>query len=48
MLGVKDMLPTLSTKRGKGGVLKLRNGTRKRDKLLVIHLNLHPINQQVG
>jgi hypothetical protein len=42
------MLPALSTKRGRGGVLKLRDGTKKSDKLLIIHSNLHPTNQQVG
>jgi len=28
--GLEGMLPALSTKRGRGGVLKLRDGTRKR------------------
>ncbi len=38
----------LALKGVKGGVLKLRDGTRKSDKLLVTHLNLHPTDQQVG
>jgi hypothetical protein len=44
MLGAQGTLPALSIKRSRGGVLKLWDGTRKRDKLLVIHLNLHPTN----
>jgi hypothetical protein len=41
------MLPALITKRGRRGMLKLWDGTRKSDKLIVIHLNLHQTNQQV-
>ncbi len=38
---------TRSTKRGRRGVLELQDETRKSDKLLIIHSNLHPTNQQV-
>ncbi len=48
MLGARGTLPALNTKRGKGGGMKLRDGTRKNDKLLVTHLNMHPTNQEVG
>ncbi len=37
-----------STKGGRGGVLELRDGIRKSDKLLVTHSDLHSTNQQVG
>ncbi len=41
-------LPALGTRRGRGGgVLRLQDLTRKRDKLFT-HLNLHQTNQQVG
>ncbi len=36
MLGAWDTLLALSTKRGRGGVLKLRNGTRKRTSLQLL------------
>jgi hypothetical protein len=42
------LLPAFGTKRGRGGVLNLQDGTKKRDKLLVTHSNMHPTNQQVG
>jgi hypothetical protein len=32
---------------GYKGMLELRDGTRKSDKQLVIHLNLHPTNQPI-
>jgi hypothetical protein len=41
------MLLALSTRRGIGGVLKLRDGTRKSDKLFTCS-NMHQTNQQVG
>jgi hypothetical protein len=44
---LEGMLPALSTRRGRGGVLRLRDGTRKSDKLLVIHTNLHSTNHKV-
>jgi hypothetical protein len=41
------MLPAFSTKRGRGGMLKLWDGTKQSDKLLGTHSNLHLTNQQV-
>jgi hypothetical protein len=42
------MLPALSTKRGRGGVLKLWDGTRKSDKLyLLTRTCIKPTNKLV-
>jgi hypothetical protein len=45
LLGVQGTLPALNTKKGYKGMLKLQDGTKKNDKLLVTHLNLYQTNQ---
>jgi len=46
--GVGGTLPGLQHFGGRGGVLELRDGTRKNDKQLITHTNLHKTKQQVG
>jgi hypothetical protein len=49
MLGAQSALPNRSIERGgRGGVLEFQDGTRKSDKLLVTHSDLHSTNQQIG
>jgi hypothetical protein len=42
------MLPNSQHFRGRKGVLELQDGTRKNDKHLITHTDLHKTKQQVG